>query len=200
MKRAALVLLLAGCATGRVPRVPGDPPPAVRDAEVEREYQLLLDRETSQAAVYDNLDSKLFFRAVWQSPGFVQARVRREALFKDMPADAQQARLEVEQARLAGKTEIFLAVHANDSKHEDFSRPNTMWRMVLVVDGREVLPVEIERLGRATTELRSYYSFMESFWIAYRVRFPQVDLKPGQEFEFRLSSALGRADLKFKAE
>jgi hypothetical protein len=198
--RWATLLVLAACATGRVPRVPGDPPPAVRDQGAEREYQALLDRVTETAAVYDNLDSKLFFRAVWQSPTFVEARVRREAMFKDMPPPVLQARLDEERARIGERTEILFAVHANDPRTEDFSRPATMWRMVLLVDGQEHLPIEIERLGRATYELRSSYSFMESFWIAYRIRFPHVKLAPGQAFTFRLSSSLGRADLNFEAE
>lgn len=196
----ALGLALAGCASGRVPRVPGDPPPAVRDVQAEGSYQALLDEQTQLAAVYDNLDSKVFFRAVWQSPRFTEARVRREAMFKDMPPEVFERRLAEERTRIGEDEEIFFGVHANDPHFEDFSRSNTMWRMVLVVDGRELTPVSIERLGRANTELRSYYSWMESFWIAYRIRFPHADLRPGQEFSFRLSSALGRAELKFKAE
>lgn len=198
--RWAPLLVLAACASARVPRVPGEPPPAVRDAKQEQVYQALLDEQTKSAAVYDNLDSKVFLLGVWQSPRFVEARVRREAMFKDMPEAVFAQRLSEERARLGDATEIFFGVHANDYKYEDFSRPNTMWRMVLLVDGQELLPTEIERLGRATTEQRSYYSWLESFWIAYRIRFPHVELRPGQKFTFRLSSALGRADLSFKAE
>jgi hypothetical protein len=201
MTRWAVLALVVGtgCATGRVPHVPGDPPPAVRDAEAERDYQTYLDRFTQSAAVYDVLDSKIFFRAVWQSPRFVEARVRREALFKDMPPAEFEQRLASEQQRLGDSTEFFLGVHANEPRFEDFSRADTMWRLVVITgDGRELAPTAVERLGRTSTEMRSYYTFMESFWVGYRLRFPAVPT--GQGVHLRLSSAIGRADLEFKAE
>jgi hypothetical protein len=196
-RRAALTLLvLAGCTTARLPHVPGDPPPAVRDANAEREYEAYL-QYTQTASLYDVLDSKIFFRVVWQSPRFVEARVRREALFKDLPETEYQARLSTEQGRMSEATEFFMGVHANESRFEDFSRKDSMWRMVLIADdGRELLPLTVERLGRTSTEMRSYYTFMESFWVGYKLRFPA--LPAGQGVHLRLSSALGRADLGFK--
>jgi hypothetical protein len=200
MRLAAVALLTAACATGSIPRVPGDPPPAVRDAEAERDYQALLDRSTQSAGVYDNLDSKVFFRAVYQSSIFRQARVHREAMFKDMPSQEESKRQGAERERLAQATEFFMGVHSNDYRFEDFSRPDTMWRLVLVVNGTEYVPTSIERLGRTSTEMRSYYSWMESFWVGYRIRFPKVELPAGQTFHFHLASALGKADLAFQAE
>jgi hypothetical protein len=198
--RAALaVLVLAGCTTARLPHVPGDPPPAVRDATAEREYEAYLDQYTQTASLYDVLDSKIFFRVVWQSPRFVEARVRREAMFKDLPSAEYQQRLEAEQGRQREATEFFMGVHANESRFEDFSRKDSMWRMVLITDdGRELPPLTVERLGRTSTEMRSYYTFMESFWVGYKLRFPA--LPAGQHVHLRLSSALGRADLEFKAD
>ena len=197
---AAAVLMLAGCASGRIPRIPGDPPPAVRDVAAEREYQLVLEKHTASQGVYDNLDTKLFFQATWQSPRFVEARVRREGLFKAWPAADLEKNLSAERARQADATEFFLAVHANDYKYDDFDRANTMWRMVLVVGGEELAPISVERLGRSNTEMRSYYSYMESFWVGYRVRFPVHPLAPGETFRLKLASALGQAELPFTAE
>jgi hypothetical protein len=174
--RWATLLVLAACATGRVPRVPGDPPPAVRDQGAEREYQALLDRVTETAAVYDNLDSKLFFRAVWQSPTFVEARVRREAMFKDMPPPVLQARLDEERARIGERTEILFAVHANDPRTEDFSRPATMWRIALVVRRARSSPAEARSSGIGSGHVRSSARSYSATWsrsgLGYRLRFP----------------------------
>ena len=197
---AASLLMLVGCAAGRIPRIPGDPPPAVRDFDAEREYQRVLERYTSSQGVYDNLDTKVFFQATWLSPRFVEARVRREGMFKAWPAADLEKNLGVERARLADATEFFLAVHANDSHHDDFDRRNTMWRMVLMVGGQELAPVSVERIGRSNTDMRSYYSYMESFWVGYRVRFPKRTLAAGEGFRVKLASALGQAELPFTAE
>lgn len=195
---ALTALALAGCATGHIPRVPGDPPPAVSDDQAERNYQDLLSKFTAEQGVYDNLDTKVFFRATWQSPAFSSARIRREGLFKSWPSALLDEKLGAEEKRLADVTEFFFAVHANDYRFDDFEKPNTMWRFVMVVGSDEIAPVTIERLGRTNTEMRSYYSYMESFWVGYRVRFPRK--VSGEKFSLKLASALGKAELAFSPE
>lgn len=197
---AAAVALSTACATGRIPRVPGDPPPAVSDGAAERAYQAVLERYSASRAVYDNLDTKLFVQATWLSPRFSAERVRREGQFKAWPAAELEQKLAAEQQRLVEATEFFFAVHANDYRFDDFDRPNTMWRMVLVVGGEELAPLSVERLGRTNFEMRSYYSYMESFWVGYRVRFPSRALRAGEVMKLKVASALGQAELPFAAE
>lgn len=197
---ALSLLALGACATGRIPRIPGDPPPAVLDVDAERAYQAVLEKHTSGKGVYDNLDTKLFFQATWQSAAFAEARIRREGLFKAWPAAELDKKLSEERTRLTDATEFFFAVHANDYRFDDFDKANTMWRMVLVVGDEELSPVLVERLGRTNTEMRSYYSYMESFWVGYRVRFPARKLAAGQTFKLKLASALGQAELPYTAE
>jgi hypothetical protein len=105
-----------------------------------------------------------------------------------------------EATRLTDVTEFFFATHVNDSHFDDFDRGNSMWRVALLANGAEVKALSIERLGRTNIELRSVYSYMESFWVGYRVRFPKVTLRPGETLTFRAASALGKADLIFTAE
>lgn len=194
------LVLLTACPSARIPHVPGDPPPAVLDAEAERDYQKVLDRFTTSKGVYDNLDTKVFFQATWLSPVFAEARVRREGLFKAWPPAEFDKKLSEEKARLADATEFFFAVHANDYKFDDFEKSNSMWRMVLIVNGEELPPVTVERIGRTNIEMRSYYSYMESFWVGYRVRFPARPLASGQKFSLKLASALGQAELPYTAD
>ena len=197
---ALCVLLLAGCPTARIPRIPGDPPPAVREPEEEASYQKVLERYSASQGVYDNLDTKVFFQATWQSPAFVTARVRREGLFKSWPAAELELKLTDERARVADAVEFFFAVHANDYHFDDFEKTNSMWRLVLVAGDEELPPVLVERLGRTNTEMRSYYSYMESFWVGYRVRFPARTLTSGQVIHLKAASALGKAELPFTVE
>lgn len=203
MTRAALALAalaVTACSTARIPRIGGDPPPAFSDGAKEHAYQVILDRYTRSQAVYDNLDTNVFFHATWQSPKFVEARVERDAAFHALPADETAQALAAERARLADATEIFMGVHTNNSHFEDFSRADSMWRLALIVDGQELKPTSIERLGRTNTQMQSVYSYLEAFWVGYRVRFPKVELSPGQTFTFRLASPLGQADLVFTAD
>lgn len=196
----AALALLSGCPNARIPRIPGDPPPAVRDADAEAKYQEVLERFTSGRGVFDNLDTKVYVRATWQSPSFVEARIQREAMFKDWPKELHAEKLELERNRVSDATEFFFAVHANDYKFEDFGQPNTMWRLVLVVGDKELPAVSIDRLGRSNVEMRSYYSYMENFWVGYRIRFPKHEFTKGELFHFKMASALGLAELPYTAD
>jgi hypothetical protein len=75
-----------------------------------------------------------------------------------------------------------------------------MWRFVMVVGDEELAPISVERLGRTNVEMRSYYSYMESFWVGYRVRFPKKTFNPGDRFRLKLASALGHAELPYTAD
>jgi hypothetical protein len=196
----AVLAMLLGCPSARIPRIPGDPPPVVRDTDAEAKYQEVLDRYTSSRGVFDGFDTKVMVRATWLSPTFVDARMQREALFKDWPKKLYDEKLEVERTRVSDATEFFFAVHANDYKFEDFGQPNTMWRLALVVGGDELPPVSIERLGRSNVEMRSYYSYMENFWVGYRIRFPKREFTKGEVFHFKMASALGLAELPYTAD
>jgi hypothetical protein len=198
MLRAAMsFLLVSSCATGSIPRVPGDPAPAVTGIDAEATYQTVLDKYTRSMAIYDHLDIRMFVRATVQSPEFSRARLEREAVFKSIPESEIKTRLTQEQLRLNAGAEIFLGVHANEPKHDDFNRANSMWRIALVIDGREVTPSSVERVGRVNTEMRSYYSYMESFWVGYRLRFEGVVLPEGRPYSLKLASAVGQAQLNF---
>lgn len=193
MRWAPLLLVIAACSTARFARVGGDPPPADADPALESAYQQTLERATRSQGIYDNLDTKLFVYATFESAPFMEARVKRFARFRALPAEEESAAMEAERQRLAGVIEFHLAVHANDPKMDDFDRPGSMWRLALVSNGKELAPTSVERIGRTTTDQRSIYSYMESFWVGYRVRFPKAEAP----FTLKLASAVGKAELAF---
>jgi hypothetical protein len=192
-----LALVLSACATARIPRIGGEPPPIDRDPALEAAYQQRLEQATRSQGIYDVLDTRLFVHATWESPTFVEARVNRYGRFRALPEEELRAAMEAERQRLADVTEFHLAVHANDPKMDDFDRPSSMWRLALVVDGKEYAPQLIERIGRTNTEQRSYYPYMETFWVGYRVRFPKVDARP---MTLKIASSAGKAELVFAGE
>lgn len=181
------------CANARIPRVGGDPPPADTDAAFESAYQQTLERYTRSQGVFDFLDTKLFVHATWESAPFMEARVKRFSRFRAMPVEEERAAMEAERQRLSDVTEFHLAVHANDPKMDDFDRAGSMWRIALVADGKEFTPKLIERIGRTTTEQRSIYSYMEPFWVGYRLRVPEDVSRPHDAEHCRVVCRQGRA-------
>jgi hypothetical protein len=203
--RLALALLaLAGCS--RVPPTVGDPAPTLRDLEAERAYEKTLARYSDRGEIYALFDTRLFAGATLQTPAFREARVRRRAAFEVLPPPKVDALLEEERAQAAAAHELFLGVHVNESRYEDFEQRSSIWRVVLVTPSGEVTPQEVRRIGRADLPMRAYYPYVGNFWVGYRLRFPvqHADGTPvipegSTRVTLRLASTLGKLDLEVSA-
>ena len=208
----ALALSLGGGCTGpapgpgwKVPRV-GDRPPAVQEDGQEREYQALVARYSDHRELYDRFDTRFFCWATFQSWTFREARVRRAAGFRRLPAAEVERLLGEEKAAAAAAHEVFLAAHFPDPRFDDLDRPRGQWRLALVTPRGEVAPSKVERIGRSTMDLRSLYPYFDEFWVGFKVSFPRT-LQDGSEVvpegteavTLRMASALGNAELKLPA-
>jgi hypothetical protein len=204
--RVALLLgLLSGCTT--TPPTIGDPAPQLADRRKEQAYQDILEKFSDRAEVYEGFDTRIFAAATFQSAEFREARVQRRAEFQFLPKPRVEELLAAERAEDTQFNEFHMGVHVNDPKFEDFALPKTsIWRIVLLTPVGEVEPVSVERVGRATLDMRAYYPYLGVFWVAYKVRFPKVQ-KDGTPIipdsasyvTLRLASALGHAELRVHA-
>ena len=195
----ALSAAAAACVGAPVPKV-GEPAPALKDAAAEAAYQATLDRYTSRREIYNRLDTRLFGAMTLQSAAFVEARVRRQAAFQDIPSATADADVAKAQAEVAGEYVFFLGVHLNDHRYDDLDKRDSTWRLALVAPSGDVTPLKVERVGRSNLNLRALYPYLDDFWTAYRVRFPRA-LPPGTaRLEVHLASALGQASFEFPAE
>lgn len=202
---ALAVLALGACRTGNPPRI-GERPARLSD-QAERAYADVFERYSDQGEIYDQFDTRLFAGATHQTWPFREARVNRVAEFQALPPEVKAQRLAEERARFDAAHELILGVHVNNHQFDDFDRPNSIWRMVLVTQTGEFAPARVERIGRADLAMRALYPYLDDFWTAYRVYFPKVTrtgtvvIPPGQnEVTLRLASTLGRVDLEFAAE
>ncbi len=199
--RLALALLaLAGCA--QVPPSVGGPPPTLRDLDAERAYRETLERYSDRGEIYALFDTRLFAGATLQTLAFREARLKRQAAFELLPPVKVDALRAEEQAQAAEAHEVFLGVHVNEVRYDDFEQRNSVWRVVLVTPSGEVTPERVQRLGRATLPMRAYYPYTGDFWVGYRLRFPlqHADGTPvippdAKRVTLRLASTLGQLDL-----
>ena len=199
MIRIAQVLalaLLTGCTHVRVPRV-GEPPPVSDDEAKETVWQETVGKYSDRAQIYDGLDTRLFVAGTWQAPFFVDSRVTRMAEFRSIPASEIPALLDAERARIGESNELFLGIHVNDPRNDDFDKYNTIWRISLKACGKDYASNQIVRVGRASLNLRSIYPYLDTFWVAYRVRFPKLTDCAEDKVLVQIASALGHAGLQF---
>jgi hypothetical protein len=204
LRLGALVMALAGCVS--TPPTLGDPAPGIKDERQELGYQQVLEKYTARAELYAGFDTVMFAAATLQTQPFREARVRREASFKALTQDRVQEILTQEFAEAAKTHEFFLGVHVFNYRYEDFDRPASIWNMVMVTPAGELKPVSVERVGRADLEMRSFYPYMGTFWVGYRVRFPATHpdgrpvITPNMErVVLRMASSLGKVEMRVHA-
>ncbi len=197
---AAALLALAGCSSG--PPIIGDPAPVLADHQAEQAYQALLARFTGRAEIYRGFDTQLFAGATYQSWAFREARVMRQAAFRSMTADEIAALLVKEREDHQKHHEFILGTWVVEPRFDDFDQKNSVWRTALVVDGGEVLPVDVKRISRVTHDVRAIYPYMGMFWVHYRVKFPTTRadgspvIPPGTKtVKLTLASPLGKAEM-----
>jgi hypothetical protein len=200
----ALLLALVGCVS--TPPTLGESAPTYKDERLEVVYQQTLDRYTGRDELYIGFDTVLFAAATLQTQAFREARLHREAVFKTLTPEREKELLTRELAEAAATNEFFLGVHVFNYHYDDFDRTDSIWNMVMVTPEGEARPVSVERVGRADLEMRAYYPYMGTFWVAYRVRFPftfangqPIILASTERVVLRLASSLGKVELRVHA-
>jgi hypothetical protein len=212
MKPGAVLVACAVAAAGpwacrSGPPTIGDPAPALEDPDAERTYREILDRYTGRDEVYAGFDTQLFAGATYQSWVFREARVKRLARFQRMTVEEIEAQMKQERADWEQFHVFELGTWLQDPKFDDFDRKDSVWRIALVTEGIELLPIKVQRESRVDQNVRAIYPYMGMFWVKYRVTFPRKGpdgspLLPNgtKELTLRLASTLGRADLRTQAE
>lgn len=205
LSQAAPLLLAAGCVMH--PPVVGERGPKARSAAAETAYEVTISKYSDRGEAYDQLDARIFCAATYQSWAFREARVQRLASFQSQTAEQVLKTLDQERSAFDAYYEFWFGVHVNDLRFDDFDRPNSIWKLILVTDSTEAQPSQIRRMGRADLNMRAIYPYMDEFWVAYWVRFPRIALDgspvvmPGTtRIKFRVASTLGRVDMLFPLE
>lgn len=167
-------------------------------------YDRFLDRWTRRAEVYNGLEARVFVAATFQSRAFREARVARVASFASLSPQEAEAMLAAERKAHGEAIEVFLGLHANERRFDDLARPKSIWRICLVGEAGEAVPLSIERVPRPDANLISLYPFLEPFWSGYRIRFPRTFANGAQVIPegspkaiVRLSSSVGKIELGF---
>ena len=196
--------LCAGCAG--IPPVVGLSPRAPDSAE-EQTYQTVLEHYTGRAELYGLFDTHMFAAATLQSWPFREERVRHAALFKSEPPEVVEAHRAEERAKFDESIELFMGAYLTDYHYDDFDKHDSVWRIALATNEGEVRPLSIQRVGRASYDLRGYYPYLGDYWTGYRVRFPKTFpsgaavVGPNTtQVTLKVSSTLGQATITLPAQ
>jgi hypothetical protein len=168
---AVLVLMLATLLTGcglvekAVEKLPEEPGP----------YDRALEGWTRQAVVKKDMSVVLEAYATLRSMAFQEAWVDRRAELLKMTTTERDCLLADLKRVSAKELNFFLSAYTGDRKWNDFSLPNSIWRVFLENErGQRLAPSEVRQL-RNRTEAEAFFPYLGMWSEPYELRFDLED-------------------------
>jgi hypothetical protein len=197
-----MLLVLFGCAE-RSEVVSLGPPKA---RVTHESYDKLRERWTRQQKVIKKLDTTLRVHATCFSPEFVAVyTVKRAQIFKLPPGEreALSRQLKEEWSR---SYPFLVAMATQDYSWNDLDRKNSVWKVTLANDKKQVVsPSQITAEREVTPTITELFPFVSRFHRVYHLRFPKTlpDGSPlvgadTEQLALRLAGALGHAELTWR--
>lgn len=174
----------------------------------ENDYEDLYEAWTREEHGFSaqRLEGTLHVTATLQSPEFRWAYVVRYAHDLGLTTEERAEMLRTSLADAEERHRFFVTLTGQQFRENDLTRERSAWRVLLVdEDGRQLAPVEIERVRRPTALERAYFPSVSPFRHAFRIAFPtrRDDGRPvigpsASSIILRFTGPLGRVDIKWK--
>jgi hypothetical protein len=176
------------------------------------DYEDVLEKWTRQDKSFEDFDVNLHVQATFWSWDFAWAYAVKHAklygLSKQKAAVYRKTLLAEKDTNIA----FFAAVVTQEPAWNDLSDKDSIWRVVLEVDGfgskrskRQIKPTDIERVSPITSAHRTFFPYLNLFANAYRIRFPRhtadgraVLGKGANKFTLQIAGPKGKVRLHWK--
>jgi len=190
-----LLLAAIGCAKPRAKMANAEDSKDVKASE----YSQALGSWSREAKVYQKLETRLIVNATYRSGAFRDAYVdeyARRYLLADGERDEMKRR---EHSDADTYHEFFFAAYTVESRWNDFSKRNTMWRLRLYDDkGNSVEPLVVTKVKQDDPVLHAFYPYFSLWTRGYTVKFPRSGLADdAKSLRLQLTSAVGAAELEY---
>lgn len=198
MRRELLILSLliaCGCSAKRK-----DMANANATADVSpSEYSTALVDWSRTEKVYEKLETRLIVNATYRSGAFRAAwadEYARRYLLSDSERDEVKRR---EHGDSESYHEFFFAAYTPETRWNDFSRRDSMWRLRLFDDaGNAVEPLVVTKVKNDDPKAHAFYPYFTLWTKGYVVKFPRSGLSPDSKtLRFQLASGVGAAELTY---
>jgi len=201
-RAGVLVLSLAGCAAPIVSMAPRT------HAFTANDYDTVYDLWTREAAPFDfgRLRSVLHTTATFESREFRWAYVVRYGDDFGLATDARNAMLAASLDDAERHHRFLVTLGGAKFRELDLTTERGAWRVLLIDDrGRQVRPMEIQKIQRPTPAERAYFPSVGPFREAFRLVFPvqhedgNPTIPPESAFAtLRFTGPEGQVDLKWE--
>jgi hypothetical protein len=139
------------------------------------EYENVYDRWTRAAAPFDfgKLHSVLYVTATLESREFRWAYVVRYSSDFGLNTDSRNSMLAATLADAEQHHRFFVTLGGGQPREMDLTNDRGAWRVLLLDDrGRQVRPIEVQKVKRPTPAERTYFPSVSPFREAFRLVFP----------------------------
>lgn len=166
------------------------------------EYRAALDRWTREQKVYQSLETRLLVNATYKSGAFRDAWVDENAR-RQVLSDADRDELKRREHDAADSYhEFFFAAYTQETRWNDFSRRDSIWRLRLFDDkGGSVEPLVVTRVKQDDPVARAFYPYFSLWGRGYVVKFPRAGLaEDSKTLRLQMTSAVAAAELEYSRE
>ena len=190
------VLIACGCSQKRQDMANGKATADVQPGE----YGAALNHWSRTEKVYEKLETRLIVNATWRSGAFRDAWAdewARRYVLSDAERDEIKRR---EHGDSESYHEFFFAAYTPETRWNDFSKRDSMWRLRLFDDaGNSVEPLVVTKVKNDDPKAHAFYPYFTLWTKGYVVKFPRGGLSPDSKtLRFQLTSGVGAAELLYE--
>jgi hypothetical protein len=161
------------------------------------EYREALNRWSGTEKVYDKLETRLIVSSTYKSAAFRDAwadEYSRRYLLSDADRDELKRR---EHADAESYHEFFFAAYTPESRWNDFSKRESIWKLRLFDDaGNSTEPLVVTKIKNDDPKLHAFFPYFTLWTKGYIVKFPKSGLSSdSKSLRIQFASALGAAEL-----
>ncbi|UOF01100.1 hypothetical protein [Bdellovibrio reynosensis] len=192
MKYLLLALLfLSACATNY------EVTPSGHTIKTTGDYASVIDKNSDKVRRYSGFYNTLEMEGTVLNSAVSQAQLEQGAMlyqWDEKKFAEEKAKVE---DRLSKQTDFFLSFYTPERKNDDLSKPNTMWKVFLDVEGRRY-EGKVTKLKLQLAEIEGLYPYHNRFYSPYSVVFP-VTMRSieGKPLKLTVTGAVGSGVLEF---
>ncbi|NUN05483.1 MAG: hypothetical protein HUU57_06960 [Bdellovibrio sp.] len=179
----SLFLLLSGCASSQI--------------AAQMDYASVVEKNSDSIRRYSGFYNTLDMEATILNSEVAAAQLSNGIAtyqWDDKKQGEEKTSLE---NRLSKEAEFFLSFFTPERKNDDLSRPATMWKIFLDVDGKR-FEGKAKKIKLQLAEIQALYPYHNRFYTPYTVTFP-VSMRAieGKPMKLTLTGPVGSGSLNF---
>ena len=177
-----------------------------RNNVISGEYFDTLNRYTREKTVYCEFATSIRVVSTWKSGEFTDAYLSEYSRLYLLTAADKEQRRDILSDTSSDLREFLFYAYIPDRESNDFSKPDSVWKMFSLGEGGERLePLDIREIN-STPLVTKFFPYVKSYGKFYSVKFPKSpssdrgDTVAEDWPELVFTGVLGKIDLKWGAD